>query len=114
MIFGYISTKQYLGIEETLTKDKPEANIFEFGVGNRRAFFFQYSPNKLNRLTYRDANRLLLCDGIPIRRSPDKGYEIVDSLSAKDIQNGFTSLIDDIVSNVSMLFFDLPWSIATV
>ena len=106
MIFGYVSKNRYPEIEESLKRNNLGANVFEFSIGDKRAFFFQYSQHKLNRLTYHDANRLLLCDGIPIRRGTGGSHEIIDTLSKDDIQRGFAHLIDNIVSNVSMLFFE--------
>jgi asparagine synthase (glutamine-hydrolysing) len=105
MIFGYMAAKRYSEIEESLTKNSPEASVAEFEIGGRQAFFFQHSANRLNRLSYRDADRLLMCDGIPVRHSQGKGYEIIGSLTAKDVQQGFDTVVDSFISNVNVVFF---------
>jgi len=106
MIFGYIATERYPEIEAALIRDNPEANVFEPAAGDRRSFFLQHSPNTSSKLTYHDANRLLLGDGIPIRYSSGKGYELINSPGEPDIEKGFTSLINNIVSNISMVYFE--------
>ena len=106
MIFGYISTQRYTELEQTLIKEHPQANVFEFQLGDSHAFFLQSSPNKLTRMTYQDTGRLLLGDGLPVRHAPGNGYKIINNLEDSDLQKGFTSFIDTIISNVCLVFFE--------
>jgi asparagine synthase (glutamine-hydrolysing) len=106
LIFGYIATNQYPDIEKHLRKATPKAGAFEFDLGDRRAFFLQSGLKKYSALNYRSENRLLLVDGLPVRHSSEGGYEVIDRLVDKDLQSGFTSFVDSVVSNVSMIFFE--------
>lgn len=105
MIFGLISRIRYSGIEQSLKQANPTGKAFEFSIGDRRGFFFHSVPNKFNKLTYCDENKLVLCDGIPIRRSSAGNYSIIGTLDERDVGEGIDHLVNAIVSNVNLIYF---------
>ena len=106
MIFGYVSTRRYHEIEEAITRDNPGADSFGFDFEDRQAFFIYFCPNKFSGLSYRSADKLLLCDGMAIRQTPGKGYEPFNEITEQDIQKGLAPFIDTIISNVSAVFLE--------
>ena len=106
MMFGYISRREYPRLENYLEKCDPKGITFRYWCGAKKAFFFRGSVATENAgAFYHDSNCLMLCEGIPIRGSPDSKYELVDRISEEDIKKGFHNFINEIVSNVSVIFF---------
>ena len=106
MMFGYISKREYPRLENYLERCDPKGITVRYKCGGKRAFFFVgYLEREGERAFYHDSNCLMLCEGIPIRGSPDSGYELVDKISDEDVKKGFNSFVNDIVSNVSVVFF---------
>jgi asparagine synthase (glutamine-hydrolysing) len=106
MIFGYISKREYPRLEDYLEECDPKGMAFRYRCGAKKAFFFRGGVVKENaRAFYHESHCLMLCEGIPIRGSPDNKYELVDVISDEDIKKGFNNFVDEIVSNVSAVFF---------
>jgi len=105
MIFGYISKKEYPRLENYLEECDPKGTAFRYKCGEREAFFFRGNMDLSLCPVYYDSNSLILCEGIPIRGSLDNGYEPVDVINDEDVKKGFSNFVDEIVSNVSMIFF---------
>jgi asparagine synthase (glutamine-hydrolysing) len=105
MMFGYISKREYPLLENYLEEFDPKGITFRYRCGAKKAFFFRGgTENERASPFYHDSDRLMLCEGIPIRGSPDKKYELVDMISEEDIKKGFHNFISEIVSNVSTIF----------
>jgi asparagine synthetase B (glutamine-hydrolysing) len=105
MMFGYISKREYPWLENYLEECDPKGITFRYRCGGKKAFFFRGGVgNERASPFYHDSNRLMLCEGIPIRGSPDNKYELVDMISEEDIKKGFYNFINEIVSNVSTIF----------
>jgi len=105
MIFGYVSKTGYPKLENYFEECYPQGVTFRYKCDKRKAYFFRRDTDFGLCPTYYDSNSLILCEGIPIRGSPDNGYELVNTISKEDIRRGFHNFIDEIVSNVSMVFF---------
>jgi len=105
MIFGYISKIEYPEFENYFEECYPQGVTFKYRCHGRKAYFFRRNMDFSLCPTYYDSNSLMLCEGIPIRGSPDDGYKLVNIISKEDIERGFHDFIDEIVSNVSIVFF---------
>lgn len=105
MITGYISVIKHQNIEQSLRQANPKGKAFEFSIGDRWCFFFHSSPNKFNKLAYYDESSLVLCDGIPVRKSSLADYEVIEKLNKEDINKGIDDLLNTIISNVSLIYF---------
>jgi asparagine synthase (glutamine-hydrolysing) len=102
MLFGYISKRNHPNLENYLEEYDSTGFSFRYNCGAKKAFFFKSggaSP------FYHDTDCLLLCEGILVRGSPDTKYELVHEINDEDIEKGFYKFIDEIVSNVSVIFF---------
>jgi asparagine synthase (glutamine-hydrolysing) len=105
MIFGYISKREYPWLENYLEECDPRGITFRYRCGAKKAFFFRGDVgNERASPFYDDSNRLMLCEGIPIRGTPDNKYELVDMIREEDIKKGFYNFVNEIVSNVSTIF----------
>ena len=104
MMFGYISKREYPLLENYLEEYDPKGITFRYRCGAKKAFFFRGGVAR-EIAFYHDSNFLMLCEGIPIRGSPDNKYELVDVISEEDIKKGFHNFVNEIVSNVSLIFF---------
>jgi asparagine synthase (glutamine-hydrolysing) len=102
MIFGYISKRENSRLENYLEEYDSKGITFRYRCGEKKAFFFIGDPASA---FYSDSNFLMLCEGIPIRRSPDNKYELIDTINDEDIKKGFRNFINEIISNVSTVFF---------
>jgi len=105
MIFGYISKKEYSRLENYLEECDPKGTTFRYRCGEKKAYFFRGDTDSSLSPIFYDSNSLMLCEGIPIRGSPENGYELVDIIDDEDLRKGFHNIVDEIVSNVSVIFF---------
>ena len=105
MIFGYVSKREHPRLESYIEKCDPKGIAFRYRFGEKKAYFFRGDTDLSLCPTYSSSTSLMLCEGIPIRGSPESGYELVDTINDEDIKKGFHNFIDEIVSNVSTIFF---------
>lgn len=105
MIFGYISKRKYSSLENYLEESYPKGITFRYRFGGKRAYFLRGDSDFSLSPIYHDSNSLFLCEGIPIRGSPDNRYELVDIIDDEDLKKNFNIFVDEIVSNVSTILF---------
>ena len=103
MIFGYISQKNDLRPEYNFRTRRKKEEVFRFDLGNKEACFLK--EGIYSQCLYQDPVHLLLCDGIPVRCSEAHEYKLLDKIDEREIHNGFFNIIDNIASNVSMIFY---------
>jgi asparagine synthase (glutamine-hydrolysing) len=106
MMFGYILKRECPWLENYLKECDPKGMTFRYRCGAKKAFFFRGAvEGERTSPFYHDSNCLMLSEGIPIRGSPDNKYELVNMISDEDIKKGFHNFVNEIVSNVSVIFF---------
>jgi len=106
LIFGYISKVEPTWIESYIKEKYPNGVEIACQYKEERAWFFTNNTQFDFCQYYEDESRVLLFEGIPIIGSYNTGYKIIDSIRKSDIDNGFLNLIKEIVSNVSVIFFE--------
>lgn len=106
MIFGYMSKREHPWVESYLKEKYPSGIELTYQYRGGKAYFFTNNTNFDFCQYYHDENNVLLFEGVPIRGSYNTGYEIIDAIRKQDLDGGFLNLIEEIVSNVSIIFFE--------
>ncbi len=105
MIFGYISRKEHPETEYLLHDIYSNGKSYRFSSESGKAYFFIDSNNFCHQPLWEDTSSLIICNGIPINGSPEKGYNIVEMLPERIVRERVGPILNDIVSNVNLCIF---------